>query len=218
MLNLNTYLQEVKDTLDHLSRGDIQGVIKMLSRAYTEEQQVFIIGNGGSAATASHFACDLTKSTIRAGRNRFRAIALTDNVPLITAWANDTSYESVFSEQLANLMNEGDVLIAISGSGNSANILRAVQEAKERGAATIGFSGFNGGKLKDIVDLCVVVPNYCMAQIEDVHLILEHLISTCLGEVISNESGFSRPGWCNQREPARSRQELGGVPVSTGSR
>lgn len=218
MFGLDLYLEQVKRTLDELPRRKVHGVIQLLLRAYREDRQVFIIGNGGSAATASHFACDLSKSTIRAGRNRFRVIALTDNVPLVTAWANDVGYENVFSEQLANLMNEGDLLIAISGSGNSPNILKAVEEARARGATTIGLSGFLGGKLRDMVDLCLVVPSHCMAQIEDVHLILEHLISTCLGEVIASEGGLPGSGWGDQREPSRSRQGLGGVPVSAGSR
>lgn len=218
MSSVDAYLEQVKQALDELPRRTIHAVIQLLLRAHAEERQVFVVGNGGSAATASHFACDLSKATIRPGKNRFRAIALTDNVPLITAWANDTSYENVFSEQLVNLMDDGDYLIAISGSGNSPNILKAVQEAKARGATTIGFSGFSGGKLRDMVDLCLVVPSDCMAQIEDVHLVLEHLISSCIGEVIASESGISGSGRGDQREPSRSRQEVGGVPVPAGSR
>jgi len=216
-LEIDRYLGEVKSAIDGLPETRIEAVVQLLWQAYLEERQVFIIGNGGSAATASHFACDLSKSTIRAGMGRFRVIALTDNVPLITAWANDSSYENVFAEQLCNLMNEGDLLIAISGSGNSPNILKAVQVAGSMRAATIGFTGFIGGKLKDMVDLCVVVPSNCMAQIEDVHLILEHAISTCLGEVIASEGGISGSRRSNKREPSRPREEVGGVPVPAGS-
>ena len=214
---IDKYLDQVRQTLDLLPRNKVEEVIEMLLRAYMEDRQVFMIGNGGSSSTASHFACDLAKSTARAGRKRFRTIALTDNVALLTAWANDNGYQSVFSEQLANLMNEGDILVAISGSGNSPNILEAVKEARARGGETIGLTGFGGGKLREMVDLCVVVPSQCMAQIEDVHLILEHLVSSCIGEVISNEGGFFGSGRSDQREPCRTCEDLGGIPVSASS-
>ncbi|MDP2663183.1 MAG: SIS domain-containing protein [Dehalococcoidia bacterium] len=218
MSPIDEYLDQVRRTLDLLPRNKVEEVIEMLLRAYAEDRQVFTIGNGGSSSTASHFACDLAKSTVRAGRKRFRAIALTDNVALLTAWANDSGYENVFAEQLANLMSLGDVLVAISGSGNSPNILEAVKKARARGGATIGFTGFGGGELREMVDLCVVVPSQCMAQVEDVHLILEHLISSCIGEVISNEGGIFGSGRCDQREPSRSCEDLGGIPVSAASR
>lgn len=133
---------------------------------------LFACGNGGSAATASHFIEDVAKGLER----RWRALALTDNVPMITALANDIGYEDVFAEQLANFVAEGDVLVAISGSGNSENVLRAVRLAKRRGALTLGWSGFEGGKLKALVDHCLVVPSDSMQRIEDVHLIVAHAI------------------------------------------
>jgi D-sedoheptulose 7-phosphate isomerase len=141
---------------------------------------VFIVGNGGSAATASHFACDLAKGTITSGRPRFRATALTDNVPVMTAWSNDNAYEDVFVEQLRNLIRRGDVVVAISGSGNSENVLRAVELANQVGGITVGLSGFSGGELSKVVDVPVVVPSDCMAQIEDVHLTLCHLVCSVL--------------------------------------
>lgn len=169
--------------LKRLSHDDIQSVIAVLRYARATGRQVFTLGNGGSAATASHFACDLGKGTIRDGSPRFQVTALTDNMPLFSAWANDTGYENVFSQQLANLARPGDVIIAISGSGNSANVLNAVRQARSVGAITVGLTGFEGGQLKDLVDVSVVVPCHCMEQIEDVHLILEHLICTILRQV-----------------------------------
>lgn len=143
------------------------------------------MGNGGSAATASHFACDLAKGTIKDNpyiKKRFKVIALTDNIPLITAWSNDTDYSQVFIEQLRNLLNKDDVVIAISASGSSENVLKAVEYANQRGALTIGLTGFDGGKLKDIANKCLKVSSDSMERIEDVHLILEHLLCLWLRE------------------------------------
>ncbi|RME37328.1 MAG: SIS domain-containing protein, partial [Thermoflexia bacterium] len=151
----------------------------LLSAAYVGST-IFTMGNGGSAATASHFACDLAKGAIVPGGPRFRVIALTDNVPLITAWSNDVAYENIFAEQLSNLMGRGDVVVAFSGSGNSPNVLRAIALAREQGGITIGFSGFDGGQLSRVVDVPVVVLCHCMEQIEDVHLVLCHLMTTVL--------------------------------------
>jgi D-sedoheptulose 7-phosphate isomerase len=161
---------------------DIQDVIDVLLSANYVGSTVFVLGNGGSAATASHFACDLAKGTITPDRPRFRVVALTDNVPLMTAWSNDVAYEDVFAEQLSGLIRQGDVVVAFSGSGNSPNVLRAVELARRQGGLTIGFSGFAGGRLSELVDMPVVVPCDCMEQIEDVHIILCHLISTALRE------------------------------------
>jgi len=143
---------------------------------------VFVVGNGGSASTASHFACDLAKGTLTSDRPRFRVMALTDNVALMTAWSNDVSYEDVFAEQLRSVIRRGDVVVAISGSGNSENVLRAVELASQAGGITVGLSGFSGGKLSTLVDVPVVVPCDCMEQIEDVHLTLCHLACTALRE------------------------------------
>ena len=180
MDDIKSYVIELKATLDRLPWDKIEEAIGVLHYARTTDKQVFILGNGGSAATASHFACDLGKRTILSNRPRFRAIALTDNMPIFSAYANDYGYEHVFAEQLANLINPGDIVIGISGSGNSANVLNAIRLAKSTQAVTIGFTGFDGGKLKDLVDICILVPSYCMEQVEDIHLMLEHLICTCL--------------------------------------
>lgn len=183
MENIERYIAEVQETLNRLSPKVISDVIGVLEYARANDRQVFVMGNGGSAATSSHFACDLGKGTIQSGRPRFRVIALTDNMPLFSAYANDMGYEHVFSEQLTSLLVErGDVVIGISGSGNSKNILKAVKLANSMGAITIGMTGFDGGRLKGVVDLCLHIPNSCMGQVEDAHLILVHLMCTCLRE------------------------------------
>jgi D-sedoheptulose 7-phosphate isomerase len=136
-----------------------------------------LFGNGGSASLASHFACDLGKGTAYCnGGKRFRVLALTDNIPAMTAWANDSSYEDVFSEQLRNFVQPQDIAFAISGSGNSGNVLRALQVAREAAATTIGISGFQGGKMKSLCDICLVVPSDDMQVIEDLHLAMAHSI------------------------------------------
>ena len=140
------------------------------------------MGNGGSAATSSHFACDLAMDSHT--RERFKVIALTGNMSLLTAWANDTGYANVFAEQLRNFLKKDDVVVAISASGNSENVLRAVAYANSKGAVTVGLTGFEGGKLKDRVQVCLVVPSNSMERIEDVHLILGHLLSCYLREIL----------------------------------
>lgn len=176
------YLKGIRETLDALATEPISAVLSVLLKANASGNMVFVLGNGGSASTASHFACDLAKGTLTPGCPRFRVMALTDNVPLMTAWSNDVSYEAVFAQQLEGLMNPGDVVIAISGSGNSPNVLRAVEMARQMGGITIGLSGFDGGMLSKMVDSPLVVPCHCMEQIEDVHLILCHLIASTLRE------------------------------------
>ena len=177
---IGNYLFEVASTLDILPLDKIATVVQTLYEAYDKKRRIFTFGNGGSAATASHFATDLAKGTIYKDKPRFKVIALTDNIPLLSAWANDTRYSDVFAEQLANLVEPEDIAIAISGSGNSPNVLNGIKLARARGATTIGFVGFDGGKLKNLVDISLEVPNYTMAQVEDIHLIIGHVITACL--------------------------------------
>src|ERR1700694_4246482 len=139
-----------------ISLSDLQAVLSILEEAYHNGHRIFVVGNGGSAATASHFALDLAKNTIMPGAPRLKAISLTDHVPLITAWSNDTAYEHIFSEQLANLIEPGDVVLGISASGNSLNVINAIHLAHRSRAATIGLLGATGGKLKSIVDVAVL--------------------------------------------------------------
>ena len=163
-----------------VSIEDLRDIEEALFEAWLHGRTIFIAGNGGSAATASHWTNDLNKGTITAGQHRFRAIALTDNVPLITAWGNDTAYERIFVEQMTNFLRPGDVFIAISGSGNSPNVIAAARWAQDAGAVTIGLLGRDGGRLRALVDHAVVVPTDRMEQIEDVHLALSHALCTVL--------------------------------------
>jgi D-sedoheptulose 7-phosphate isomerase len=176
------YITDLQSTLARLPLTQIKQVIETLIDARWSRRTVFIFGNGGSASTASHFACDLGKNTALPGLPRLRVVALSDNVELITAWANDTAYEHIFAEQLRGLVEPDDVVIGISGSGRSANVLNAISLANQTGATTIGFTGFEGGLLADMVDIPVVVPSNCMERIEDVHLIMEHIICTTIRE------------------------------------
>lgn len=155
---IQKYLDEIGQIVQNLPQADIARTIEILTQARTEGRRIFVFGNGGSAAMASHFACDLGKGTVQEGKTRFKVISLNDNVPLLTAYANDFGYEVVFAEPLASLAEPGDVAIAISSSGDSPNVLRAVDVARERGLTTIGITGFEGGRLKEKVDVCVIVP------------------------------------------------------------
>ena len=155
---IQKYLDEIGRILQNLPEAEIARTIDILTQARIEGKRIFVMGNGGSAAMASHFACDLGKGTVQEGETRFKVISLNDNVPLLTAYANDFGYETVFAEPLASLAEPGDVAIAISSSGNSPNVLRAMDVARERALTTIGITGFEGGRLKEKVDVCVIVP------------------------------------------------------------
>ena len=181
-----TYFLGVESVLRALPFSAIDRVTEALWRAYVEDRTVYVFGNGGSAALASHCACDLGKGTVVNGNRRFRVLALTDNVPLMTAWANDASYEDVFSEQLAALVDRDDIALAISGSGNSPNILKALEVAKQAGAFTIGLTGFHGGRMKALCDLCVIVPSESMQVIEDLHVCVNHAIFSTLRAKMCN--------------------------------
>jgi D-sedoheptulose 7-phosphate isomerase len=180
MDSIRHYITELKRTLDLLPLETINEVVSVLHTARLNEQQVFTMGNGGSASTASHFACDLAKNTRKNGWPHFRVVGLADNIALFSAYANDEGYENVFAQQLASLVRPGDVVIGISASGNSANVIKATELANEMGAKTIGFTGFDGGRLAKIVNINVHVPSNYIEQVEDIHLMLEHLICTVL--------------------------------------
>jgi len=184
------YFHGLAKTLQHLAHAGIDEVAKALLRAYQDRSSVFLFGNGGSAALASHLACDLGKGTAIAGRERFRVLSLTDNVALMTAWANDSRYEDIFAEQLRNFIRPGDVAFAISGSGNSLNVLNGLRAAREAGAFNIGLAGYKGGKMKALCDLCVVVPSENMQVIEDLHLSISH----CVFSVVHNGIADLLPG------------------------
>ncbi|MBU1125916.1 MAG: SIS domain-containing protein [Candidatus Omnitrophica bacterium] len=170
------YVREVEATLKKLPWADIERLAEILLRAHARGSKVIIMGNGGSASSASHFVCDLSKGAAMPGKKRFKALALCDNIPLMTAYANDCSYEDIFAQQLVNIVEKNDVVIAISGSGNSKNVLSAVKVARRAGARTVGLTGFKGGRLKSMVQFPLVVPNECMEQIEDIHLVILHAV------------------------------------------
>lgn len=175
--SLTFYTATLRESLEHLPYAAIEQMIRRLHTARMAGQQVFVVGNGGSATTASHFACDLGKNTVSPHAPRFRALSLTDNMGVFSAIANDLGYENVFAEQLANLVDPNDVVIAISASGNSPNVLQAVELAKRCGAFTVGWSGYQGGKLANLAELPIVIRNDCIEQIEDLHLVLAHMVT-----------------------------------------
>jgi D-sedoheptulose 7-phosphate isomerase len=165
---------------------EIDEIITVLQRAFEEERTVFVFGNGGSASSASHMVSDMNKGLGDARREkRMKVMSLTDNVPLLTACANDHGYETVFSEQLKNFVQPGDVAFAISCSGDSANVLLALTTARQAGAFTVGLAGFSGGAMKDLCDVCAIVPSENMQMIEDVHHAMLHAMFTVLRERIS---------------------------------
>ncbi len=182
MERIQKYILHLQDVLERLKLDDVRQSIDVIMEAYYANKQIFVVGNGGSASTASHLACDLGKGTSVAGKPRFRVISLTDNVATMTAWSNDVAYEDVFVEQLKNLVNAGDVVIGISASGNSENVIRAMQHAADIGCNTIGWSGFGGGKLATICDVNVVVDSHQYGPVEDVHLILNHVLHAWIQE------------------------------------
>jgi len=182
---LHQYVDEARSILAApFLLAAVERIVPILLRARTDDRTIFFFGNGGSASTASHFVTDIAKvagGTEGRGRGRrFRCISLNDNIPGMTAWANDVGYAEIFSGQLKALAEKGDVVVAISGSGNSPNVLEAVTTAKAMGLTTIGLTGIGGGKLKDMVDVPLVVPSNSMQHTEDTHLIVLHLLTAYL--------------------------------------
>lgn len=170
------YLDRLTQALEGLPREPLRMLGEMLFRAYRNEKQVFTLGNGGSASTASHMAADLGKNTIGPNMRRFRILSLNDNASMLTALANDLGYENVFCEQLMNLIRPGDLLIVISGSGNSPNVLKAMHYAREQCAEVVGILGFDGGQAASLADLSIVVPSDHYGVVEDAHLIINHIL------------------------------------------
>ncbi|MEN6568367.1 MAG: SIS domain-containing protein [Veillonellales bacterium] len=183
------YCRELIHTLNTLSVGDIDTILNILWEAYQKNKKIYVIGNGGSAATASHYVCDLGKGTAVTGEKRLKIMSLNDNVAHMTAIANDISYQDVFKEQLENLLEPEDILLCISASGNSPNLVEAVNYANSINATTIGILGFNGGKLKELTQANIVVDNFNYGQVEDIHLIVGHVISQYFRKLII-EGGF----------------------------
>ena len=183
------YLLAVQEVLQRLDHAVIDHMVEVIWRGYEAGRTLFLFGNGGSAALASHFACDIGKGTIAGRERRLKTIALTDNVALITAWANDKSYDDIFSEQLDGLAEKGDIAMAISGSGNSSNVIRGLEMSRKMGLQTLVLTGFAGGKAKPLADLCLVVPSNSMQHIEDAHLCATHAIFLAIRERMKQANG-----------------------------
>jgi D-sedoheptulose 7-phosphate isomerase len=174
--HLDEYVGRLQTAVQELPRERMNELGETLFRAYRNNKQVFLLGNGGSSSTASHMAADLAKNTIGPNMKRFRIVSLNDNAAIMTALANDLGYENVFSEQLTNLVQAGDVLIAVSASGNSPNVLKAMKYARSRSAEVVGLLGFDGGAAAELADLALIVPSNHYGVIEDVHLIVNHIL------------------------------------------
>lgn len=179
---VTSYVNELTATLQRLDEAAILQTIKILHQARLNGRKIFIMGNGGSASTASHFVCDLAKNTRKPDLPDYRVIGLADNMAIFSAYGNDDGYENVFALQLASLVEPDDIVIGISTSGKSPNVLRAVEVAKQSQAITIGLTGFDAGDLGQMVDVHVHVPSHCIEHVEDIHLMLEHLITKALRE------------------------------------
>jgi D-sedoheptulose 7-phosphate isomerase len=187
-MNFNGYTEYLEKSIASVDPAQVENFIELLYSAYTNNKMVFVIGNGGSAASASHLAQDLAKGT-RADleqQKRIKALSLTDNLPFVTALGNDDGYDTVFEQQLRTFASPGDILICISGSGNSPNIIRAVEWANKNNLETVGVTGFNGGKLKSLNTHSVHVPLNDMCTAESVHTVIFHYVIIKLQEMMKN--------------------------------
>ncbi len=174
--NIRKYLNEEIEVLKSIDENEINEVMNVLEKTRLEGNRIFICGNGGSAATASHFTCDFNKGVSYDQTVKYDFECLNDNVQMMMAIANDISYEDIFSEPLKNKMRKDDILFAISGSGNSQNVVKAVEYAKSIGAQTIGLVGYDGGKIKELVDYCIHININNMQIVEDIHLMMAHVM------------------------------------------
>jgi D-sedoheptulose 7-phosphate isomerase len=186
--SVESYFRLLSTTAGQLPFEAIEEVAATLVQAYESERTIYLFGNGGSAALASHMACDLGKGTVNGSKKRFRAMSLTSNEAMMTAWANDSNYHDIFAEQLANFVAPGDVAFAISCSGNSANVLNALRVARQARATTVGLAGFEGGKMKELCDQCLIVPSDNMQIIEDLHLCAAHAVFTAVRRKVCHTS------------------------------
>lgn len=182
---IDSYLDVLKGLLDSLDRAVLEDVTELLFTTWKEDRRLILCGNGGSGSTSSHLVCDFQKNIYLDGGKPFEVVALTDSPALLLAWGNDTSFENVFAGQARTWVRKDDVLIAISGSGNSKNVLEAVKVANDVGATTIGFCGYDGGKLAEMVTIPIVAKRRNMQQVEDVHMILGHILFSALRDKIT---------------------------------
>ncbi|MEE9399129.1 MAG: SIS domain-containing protein [Dehalococcoidales bacterium] len=184
---ISNYVKGLYSCLDEISRQDIEGIADIIYDAYKKGKQIFILGNGGSATTACHFARDLQIGTAVEGKPRIRTTSLADNIACVTSLANDIDYSSIFKEQLVGQVNEGDVVIGLTASGNSPNVLRAIEFARCQGAVTVGLIGFGGGKLKELTHKHIILLSKDYGQVEDAHLVLEHIITYLVKDKLTND-------------------------------
>jgi len=169
------YIEDLKKVLDTFAHDQFERMIDAFLKAYMNEKHIFVMGNGGSASTASHWVCDVNKGCCFNKNKKFKMASLTDNVSTMLAYANDVSYDEIFVEQLKNFFSAGDVVVGISASGNSLNVIKAVDYAKTNGGVTVGLCGYSGGKLYDMVDIPLLVKINDMQKVEDVHMIVVHM-------------------------------------------
>ncbi len=188
-----THLARLAETLLRLPSGPVRQALQLLLEARANGRRVYVFGNGGSAAIASHLVCDLTKTAARPGVPPLRSVALTDNVPLLTAWANDAAYEHVYAAQVEMLVDRDDVVIAISSSGRSPNILAAIRSALSRGARVIGLVGFDGGPALELVDVAIHVPVHDYGIVEDAHAAVAHALTAAVKAALDDGSRLSPP-------------------------
>lgn len=172
---IKEYFKKLNSTIEKLDVDIIEEIAKQFLIARDSGKHIYVFGNGGSGSTASHMVCDIVKGCSYKKNKRFKVTCLNDNIPTILAYSNDVGYDVIFEEQLKNFLNEGDIVLGISGSGNSQNVINAIDYANSRNATTIGFTGFNGGKLHEIVNIGLLVPINDMQITEDIHLIVNHI-------------------------------------------
>jgi D-sedoheptulose 7-phosphate isomerase len=183
---IQSYFAQLKSVLDNVNIKQVEDVMQVFETAYLNDRTIYICGNGGSAATAAHWVCDFSKGTISPGKRRMRMFSLGDNMSMLTAYANDKCYEQIFSEPIKTYVREGDVVVIISASGNSPNAIEAARAAAEMNAVTIGLTGFGGGKLAKMVNYSVVLQCKEYGPVEDLHMILDHIISSHMRRYIES--------------------------------
>lgn len=176
MSQISDYLAETARVIQATPEADVDAVAEAFEQAWDDGRRIFVCGNGGSGSLASHLACDYNKNCNSPTSRRFKVIPLTDNIPTILAYANDVSYDEVFVEQLKNLFEPGDLVVGVSGSGNSENVVRALQWTREHGGRTLGFIGFGGGRMKDLCDVALIADSHDMQHCEDAHVVWMHLL------------------------------------------
>ena len=201
-MKVQEYITTVTKYIHQLPVDRIEEMIDTLHEARLSGKQIFIMGNGGSASTASHFVCDIAKNTRKENWPHFKALGLTDNMAIFSAYANDEGYENIFAQQLESLIRTGDIVIGISASGNSPNVLKAMEVAQKHQATRIGFTGFDGGKLAQMVDINIHIPSDNYGQVEDLHMMLVHIVVNALQDRVRSE-------------PAPQPAELPSIPVFT---